>query len=225
MSRWANSRSEPWVRSAHHALRCIHFDRQTDNIRRVYVHARFKPARVPLVRRRSRSPMPMVEEVDRRIRLAEKTAAAVALFAEELQRVTGRLEEFTASSSHVHVHFRGSAPAVAAEATAVSKPLSASSVTGPPEVRPLVGLDAKVRHYCVISGNGGPECGIGTYRTYNKFVAAVIDPLEAKWWVSGGTIPWARGAEGCGFKTRREAEAHVRERLGLSTAEPVPHFG
>ena len=89
-----------------------------------------------------------------------------------------------------------------------------------PEV-PTAGLDAKIKHYVVITP--GPAGQAGTYRSYQKFAEAVKDPDQP--WTGRSKIPWAQGAHGQSFATRREAENFYRSELDLSADTVIPFWG
>ena len=128
------------------------------------------------------------------------------------------------ASPTVHVHV-GTTPPIGlggGEPSSSSPPSVGEE--GPPPPTPTIptaGLDAKIKHYTVITP--GPLGQAGTYRSYQKFGEAVKDPTQP--WSGRSKIPWAWGAEGQSFATRREAESHYRTALGLSTDTVIPHWG
>ena len=80
--------------------------------------------------------------------------------------------------------------------------------------------DAKVRHYALVEPNAYDQRGV--YRSYSRFSDAVRGHSVP--WNGRGRFPWASGASGKGFNTRREAEAFFIQQLGLEATSSPPHW-
>ena len=138
----------------------------------------------------------------------------------------------SSTSASVHINLGGgagdAAPAGPPPTTPAASPPPAPAAgsppgggTGPREVPPSAGLDAKIKHYCLTAVPQGWQPG--TFRNYSLFAQVARDHSVA--WSGRGCFSWHRDASGQAFDSRRLAEDHYRKTLGLPDDAHVPHWG
>ena len=144
-------------------------------------------------------------------------AARIETLEGELAAVVQRLEA---------LEFQVQGPAAATstdgapDSSAGASPAASPAAAAPPVSARRSGLDSFVKHYVVTSGNGLSENQQGLYASYTTFSDAVRDHSVS--WNGRGCLPWARGAHGRSFNTRRLAEDFYREQFDLGPDAEVP---
>ena len=149
------------------------------------------------------------------------------------------------SASHIHINVGGPSSTASAAGPGPSAPAAASetasepsdpeappgpaahaaspgptSLPAPRSVAPTAGLDSCMKQDSVFKPNEVGEPGV--YRRYQAFADAVRESDAS--WTGRGRIPWAAGATGSSYGSRRAAEEAYRAEFKLDSAAVVLHW-
>ena len=164
----------------------------------------------------------MVAGVADRVAYLEGEVQSLRAQVARLEERLGELQVGPYSSAQVLVTVgsgsEAAPPGSAARGASVPPPRESSTILPSPQRScAKSALDSRVKHYVVVSPNCTGEPGV--YLSYGGFANAVRDPSAP--WSGRGLLPWAPGAEGYSYATRREAEESYREKCGLSGDSPI----